>query len=182
MVTELRERNQLIDSYIKKCLSSSAVSGYELRYSHYCLGIELGKQIIIDRQITSKKVAVLIMMRAGLPFGLGIADALDKDNDVCVLFSTSSTNNFSKYDFVIVSDAVINTGKTVVDTIKYIGDKRAIVATNVISDKYLDNLKGLDIFATRISQHSFAGGNVKAFSGEKGPDTGERLFNNAFFK
>ena len=182
MVEELKKRTQTIDSHINKCLSSSEVCGSELRQSHYYLGQKLGNQIEKDRHILNRKVAVIIMMRAGLPFGLGIADAIDKNNDVTILFSPCNENDFRKYDCVIVVDAVINTGKTIVDIANQISDKKVIVATNVISDKYLDNLKGLDIFAIRVSRHSFVGGNVKKITGNKGPDTGERLFNNAFFK
>ena len=44
------------------------------------------------------------MMRAGLPFGFGIADALDESNDVAVLFSTSD-NDYSSFDIVVIADA-----------------------------------------------------------------------------
>lgn len=181
MVEVLKERNKAIDSYIKKCLSSSNLCGFELREAHYYLGCRLGREIAELRNIQGKKVAVLIMMRAGLPFGFGVADAIDKFNDVVVFFS-STTNNFNEFDVVIVADAVVNTGKTIIQIANDLKDKQIIVATNVISDKHLEDLKDFDIFATRISEHSFKGENVKTISNGKGPDTGERLFNNSFFK
>ena len=182
MVEVLKDRNEAIDLHINKCLSSSNVCGYELRESHYYLGRKLGKEVAKYRKLQSKRVAVLIMMRAGLPFGFGVVDAIDEDNDVTVMFSTTPDNNYNDYDVVIIADAVINTGKTIVQIANDLKNEQVIVVTNVISDKYLDNLKDYDIFATRISEHSFKGENVKVMSGGKGPDTGERLFNNSFFK
>lgn len=182
MVEVLKERNEAINLHINKCISSSNVCGYELRESHYYLGRKLGKEISKYRKLQNKNVAVLIMMRAGLPFGFGVADSLDEDNSVAVLFSTTPDNIFDKYDVIVVADAVINTGKTIIQIVEELKNKQVIVATNVISDKYLDSLKDLDIFATRISEHSFKGENIKVVSGGKGPDTGERLFNNSFFK
>lgn len=166
---------------VSKCLSTSKVCGSELRKVHYNLGFRLGKQIMEDREITKNKVAVLIMMRAGLPFGLGICDALESENNVSVYFSYME-NQYSAFETVVVVDAVINTGKTILEIKKQLNNKRVIVATNVISDKYLDNLKELDIFATRISQHSYIGSKTVVVADGKGPDTGDRLFDNSFYK
>ena len=182
MVEVLKIKNNNIQSHIEKCLSSSNVCGAELRGSHYKLGFELGKQIFNERELKNKKVAILIMMRAGLPFGLGVADALENINDVGIMFSSTKDNDFSSYDVVIIADAVINTGKTILEVVEQIKSKTIIVATNVISDKHLDNLKELDIFATRISKHSYRGSNNTTISNGKGPDTGDRLFNNSFYK
>lgn len=182
MVKLLKERNDEINLHISKCLSSSNICGYELRKSHYYLGVKLGNDIAREKMLQKKSIAVLIMMRAGLPFGLGIADSLNEDNDVVVLFSTTLDNTFDKYDVVIIADAVVNTGKTIIHNVEELKNKQVIVATNVISDKYLNNLKDIEIFATRISEHSYKGENIKEVSGRKGPDTGERLFNNSFFK
>ena len=181
MVEVLNDINDGAKRAINKCLSSSQVCGYELREAHYYLGRKLGKEMINARSISNKKVAVLIMMRAGLPFGFGVADSFDESNDVAVLFSTSE-NNYSSFDVVVVVDAVVNTGKTILEISNKLIDKKVIVATNVISDKYLDNLKGLDIFATRISKHSYKGIKTTAVSNGKGPDTGDRLFDNSFYK
>ena len=112
----------------------------------------------------------------------GAGFAIDEENDVSILFSTTQDNNYSDFDVVIVADAVVNSGKTIIQITNELKNKQVIVATNVISDKYLDNLKEFDIFTTRISNHSFKGESVKVVSGGKGPDTGERLFNNSFFK
>lgn len=44
---------------------------------------------------------------------------------------------YSKYDYLIVADAVINTGKTIFEAVKHIDVKKVIVAANVISEKIL---------------------------------------------
>lgn len=181
MVEILKNTNQVNNRLIFKCLSTSGVCGFELRKAHYHLGVELAKQIVNQRNLSNSKVAVLIMMRAGLPFGMGIADSLEESNDITILFSTNE-NDFSTYDTVVIADAVINTGKTIAEIERQIKDKKVIIATNVISAKYLDNLKELDIFATRISDRSYEGIATKTISNGKGPDTGERLFKNTFFK
>lgn len=181
MVEVLKDANDSVKQAINKCLSSSQVCGYELREAHYYLGRKLGKEIANARSIFNKKVAVLIMMRAGLPFGFGISDALEDNNSVAVLFSTYENDYFS-FDVVIIADAVVNTGKTILEIKSKLVDKQVIIATNVISDKYLDNLKELDIFATRISNHSYKGVKTTMVSNGNGPDTGDRLFDNSFFK
>lgn len=180
MVTVLKNRNKKVNEAISMCLSSSQICGHELRKAHYYLGTMIGKQILKDCVAPNEKIAVLIMMRAGLPFGMGVSDSIEKRNDVTVLFSTLD-NDFSKFDTVIIADAVVNTGKTILEIATQLKDKKVIVATNVISDKYLDNLKEIVIFATRISTHSYVGSNVKKIEKGKGPDTGERLFNNYFY-
>jgi len=166
---------------IEKCLSSSNVCGRELREAHYYLGCKLGLYISSKRRLIKRKIAVLIMMRAGLPFGFGVADSLDRYNDVTVLFSTSE-NDFSSFEIVIIADAVVNTGKTILEIINKMDNRNVVIATNVISDKHRDNLKDVDIFSIRVSQHSYKGTTVKFISNGKGPDTGDRLFNNSFYK
>lgn len=181
MVEVLKDINDNVKQAITKCLSSSQVCGFELRKAHYYLGNKLGKEIAKERSIANNKVGVLIMMRAGLPFGFGISDALDENNNVSILFSTYE-NDYSSYDVIIIADAVINTGKTILEIIKQFCDKKVVIATNVISDKHLDNLIKLDIFATRISERSYHGVKTTSFANGKGPDTGDRLFENSFYK
>lgn len=181
MVETLEVLDSSAAEEINKCLSGSKVCGSELRKAHYNLGFRIGKQIMKNRNLIDNKIAVIIMMRAGLPFGLGISDALESKNDVSVLFSNVN-NVYASFETVIIADAVINTGKTILDMKQNLENKHLIVATNVISDKYLDNLKGLDIFATRISQHSYKGSKTAIISNGKGPDTGDRLFDNSFYK
>ena len=181
MVETLKNQNEAIKKQIDSCLSSSNICGQELRRAHYFLGVEIGKEIVQYKNIIYKKVALLIMMRAGLPFGLGVADGIEEKNYVDIFFSSSSSNDFGKYDVVLIVDAVINTGKTIKNIVSTIKKQAVIVAANVVSCKYLEQLTDIDIYATRISERSFTGDNVKTVSHGKGPDTGERLFSNSFF-
>ena len=180
MVTILSNRSKNVNKYILDCMSTSGVSGAKLRKAHYYLGLELGQEISSIRLLVKKKVAILIMMRAGLPFGLGLADALDDDNDVDILFSPVQNPSFDDYDLVIVADAVINTGKTILSLIKKMDKSKTIIAVNVISEKNITHFEEIDIYSVRVSPNSYIGSNVKvAFEG-KGPDTGDRLFCNYF--
>ena len=180
MVNTLKNINDKTNELIMKCKSSSNVCGLALRNAHYNLGKCLGNQIATERILIDMKIAVLLMMRAGLPFGLGIADELEKNNKIKIFFSTQE-NDFSDFDLVIIADAVINTGKTVLEEKQKLINKKVIVATNVLSDKYLDKFSELDIYTVRISEHSYKGSNSKVIANGTGPDTGERLFSNTFF-
>lgn len=181
MVKVLKISDKKTEKYVSDCLSSSGVCGSELRKAHYYLGQEISKLIKNDCFIHGKDIALLIMMRAGLLFGLGIADILDKNNNVEVIFSSAKEMDFSKYDYVLIVDAVINTGKTIFECMKYINNKNIIVVTNVLSEKYADVFEKLNVYTSRISKHSYKGSDTRVISNGKGPDTGDRLFNNHFF-
>ena len=181
MVKVLNASNKNIENYISDCLSSSGVCGSKLRETHYYLGQEVSKLIKEDCTMKNKNIALLIMMRAGLPFGLGIADVLDKNNNVEVIFSPLKEMDFSKFDYVLIADAVINTGKTIFESIEHINNKNIIIVTNVLSGKNIDAFEKMNVYTTRISKHSYKGSDVKVISNGQGPDTGDRLFNNHFF-
>ena len=166
---------------ISKCLSSSNICGKDLREAHYYLGKRLGIQIESDINLIGMNIGILVMMRAGLPFGIGLADQLEENNNVDILFSSSTDIDFTKYDYVIIADAVINTGKTILEIINHIDFKKVIIATSVISEKYIDNFDNLDTYAVRISSNSFKGSKVKTVSKGRGPDTGDRLFSSTFY-
>lgn len=181
MVKILKVSNKKIENYISDCFSSSGVCGSKLREAHYYLGQEVAKLIAEDCFVQNKDIALLVMMRAGLPFGLGIADILDKNNNVEVMFSPLKEMDFSKFDFVLIADAVINTGKTIFENLKHINNKNIIIVTNVLSEKNIDAFEKMTVYTTRISKHSYKGSDTKVISNGKGPDTGDRLFNNHFF-
>ena len=180
MVKALSNVFKETEELIAKCVSSSGVCGRELREAHYRLGDVIGRQIQSDVALRGKRVAVLIMMRAGLPFGLGIADRLEADGNVDVLFSTADTD-CSDYDYVVIADAVINTGKTIFEAIERMDRQKVIIATNVIAEKHISNFDGLTTYAVRISTHSFKGAKITTVADGKGPDTGDRLFSNSFY-
>ena len=183
MVEILSVRTDDVENCILKSLSSSHVCGIELRKSHYYLGSALGEEIQVKRALNNLNLAVLIMMRAGLPFGLGLADKLEKNNNVTIIFSNSieTKDDYSKYDVLIVADAVINTGKSILEQIRKTSGTKIIIATNVISEKYINLFETFDVFAVRVSSHSFKGARIKKILDGKGPDTGDRLFCSSFY-
>jgi hypothetical protein len=180
-------QNAEIERLISVCKSDSGICGTELRAAHQALGIHLGK-LIAETEHNATCYAVIILMRAGLPFGLGIADVLeDNDKDVAVFFSSKGKeipDGFisTDYDCVILADAVINNGDNILTLVNKLKVCDVIFATNVMSKKATTKFFDKRIYAVRISQNSFKGSEVKTIQSGKGPDTGNRLFNSVFLK
>ena len=174
----LDESNEKIESLINISKSTSGVTGTKLRQAHKEAGNKLACLI---RQQSSKKYAVVIMMRSGLMLGEGIADLLDCP----VLFydEGSETKFIDEWNYInqkieytaIICDGVINSGKSIVNFLEKTSINRFIIATNVISTK-CEMLNMWPIYATRISNNSFVGAKQKEISNGKGPDTSDRLF------
>jgi soluble P-type ATPase len=170
--------NEEINQKIALCKSNSNCTGKDLRVAHYSLGREVAKMIKSDSQ--KDNFAVIILMRSGLPFGLGIADLFDCPT----IFYGGDSHNLSKQlqennlldKQLILCDGVVNTGKSIYTLIGECKLKNVIIATNVLSDK-VDKTKMIPIYATRISQNSFVGTKQKTVVKGKGPDTSDRLFN-----
>ena len=181
MIKVLNKIGDYSQELIEICRSSSGICGAQLRNAHYILGKEVGKIIISNENLNGLKIALIIMMRAGLPFGLGLADYFDENYNIDIFFSPVLELD-SKYDVVIIADAVINTGRTIFDMIDSLKHPNVIIATNVISEKYIQNWINYKVYATRISNNSYKGSKVTVVSNGKGPDTGDRLFCNSFFK
>lgn len=173
------------DSLIAVCKSDSRQNGVILRDAHYKLGSLLAKQIISD--VHNQPITVVIMMRAGLCFGLGIADELERSGmETRVLFFQNNEqwekeqNNcpYALDNTVLVVDAVINSGESILDFSKQLVRSRQIIfATNVLSEKGLKNFADKEVYAVRISRNSFVGSKSDTVIDGKGPDTGDRLFN-----
>lgn len=172
--------NEQISAHIAVCKSDSAITGKKLRESHYALGKEVAKMIQSD--FANVQFAVVAVMRAGLPFSLGIADYFDcpilfhDDNSLISLNQQLSENIQLQGKTLIVCDAVINSGMTIENLIISLKNQKCIIATNVLSDKFSKRLK-CPIYVGRISMHSFIGARQKIIAHGKGPDTGDRLFN-----
>ena len=115
MVKTIENINENVIYLINICKSSSKTSGSKLRSAHYQLGRIMGNQILKQNNLNGMNIAIVIMMRAGLPFGLGIADELDDKCNVQLLFDTINKIDEEKYDYLIFADAVINTGKTIIN-------------------------------------------------------------------
>lgn len=176
-----------IQNLIGICKSDSNKTGKELKKAHYRLGELLGSCILQDL-VFNENVTVISLLRSGICFGDGIADALncthlflDEKHDKRWLESGGDAfiMEYKKYILghtVILADAVINSGETiqkVYDTISvYV--KNVIIAANVIQDAY--NPCDKNVFCVRVSNNKFQGSKVKIQMGDYGPDTGDRLF------
>lgn len=184
MVKLLNNINHEYDHHIQQTTSSSRVSGFQLRQAHYLLGRALSKQIQVDGFSHSQKYLIIIKMRSGLCFGMGIADELESLGYIVhVKFEGNEPIEYNQqyYAKIIIVDGVINTGKTILRNIAICEVKKAIIATNVISAQAVDLLNDYNVYATRISQKNYAGAQVQEVRDHVGPDTSDRLFNSDFF-
>lgn len=184
MVIVLDDLNEKSIENINVCKSDSNKCGNALRIAHYELGVDMGKLIKGKEIKTNDIVAVYILMRAGLFFGLGISDAIEKSGNTVNLFldSSSEINQVkNKYNKIIIVDAVINTGKTILEVVEELKFENLIIATNVVSEVNVEKFNKIKIYSTRISKKSFKGSSSKTVKEGKGPDTGDRLFNSDFF-
>lgn len=168
---------------IEICKSSSMSMGYKLRNAHYQLG-KIIAEPISQSSNQQQNYAVLILMRAGLCFGNGIADKLEQlGGTVSIIFIND--DKISKEDYalvkgkeIIVVDAVINSGKSVFSLIKQLPDTDPIkLVTTVIPSSSTELLTNYDLYTVRVSNNKYEGAKVHVISGGKGPDTGDRLFN-----
>ncbi len=179
---------QELQDLISTCKSDSGVQGRELREAHRRSGRMIGNEILTDRP-DGDRFAVVCLMRSGEPFGEGIADALDcsllfLDEKHDIRWKMNDCNNkfinenmdILKESTVILADAVINTGETIKqihDTLIKVTDS-IIIAANVIQKEFEPD--GRVVYGMRRSENKFKGSKVAVQSGNKGPDTGDRLF------
>lgn len=173
MGVKLLQATEELSEIIAICKSTSGVCGKRLRGAHMSAGRLLGERIAAD--VRALSYAVVIDMRGGLPFGLGIADSLEAYGKVGVFFSAKEKpvpENFDvdKFERIIIVDAAIRTGKKLTELAdKLNAPDKIIYAANVIDASGIPNFEGKTVYAVRSSQNSFVGG-------VNGPDTGDRLF------
>ena len=161
------KKTEEINRLISITKSDSGVSGPELVRAHIALGEALGKQMTV---FDPKDTTIIAMLRGGIFFAEGIYFALG-----CKLqtydpkheeFVKPRTKN------VILVDSVINTGKTMLETL----DSDMYVACCVINEEAVPMFEDR-LYAVRVSQNSFVGSDVQKQMGNRGPDTTMRLFN-----
>ncbi|CAM3763374.1 hypothetical protein VA7868_03675 [Vibrio aerogenes CECT 7868] len=176
-------QNHEVEQLIEICKSSSMSMGYKLRTAHCQLG-EIIAEPISKSSNQQKNYAVLILMRAGLCFGIGIADKLEQlGSNVSIIFVnddkvSSEDLELTKDKDVIIVDAVINSGKSVFGLIDQIPDVNSIkLATTVIPSSSTELFEGYDLYTVRVSNNKYEGAKVQFISAGMGPDTGDRLFN-----
>ena len=168
-----------INEEIRITKSNSSAMGAALRKAHYYLGQKLSE---VYKEYFSENDVVVCIMRAGLPFTYGFIDTLDC---TCLFYDDKKDNTFFldnkeilENKNVIFIDAVINTGKSLLETIKSSGlrEENIKIVTNVLCDKAIESFNDYSLFTVRVSSNSFIGSKVKVQKDNKGPDTGDRLF------
>ena len=159
------------------CKSNSGINGARLADAHIRLGKTLGK--VTHSFIPSTDTAVIVLERGGRFFGDGVY--------------TGFGGTFYSYDpkrdstpeihegIAVIVDSVINTGKSVHDTIDILkqhnSDVEVFIVANVIQERAVKLLSNYKIFAVRASANSFIGSRQTEQKNGKGPDTADRLFN-----
>lgn len=170
---------------IEICKSNSEVSGYKLREAHYALGESTAIAVIKRMDNNKKGLSVLVMMRAGLNYALGVSDMLEKlGNSVDIHFINNDLVTLEileaiKGKQVLVVDAVINSGKSIFDVFKQLPEnakKNCLVLTTVMPSNSTVLLTDLNVITVRVSEHQYKGAKVTDIQGSIGPDTGDRLF------
>lgn len=165
--------------------SQSSCVGASLRKAHYELGEATAEHIANSYVSGTSNYAVIILMRAGLNFGLGIADSLEYlDNQVSIHFAEKDGLDEEDLDAlsrrkVVVVDAVVNTGKSVFKVLNQLEQSQAndaVVATIVMPDTAQFLADKLNLISVRVSERKYKGAKVKTVAGGVGPDTGDRLF------
>lgn len=171
--------------WVEECKSTSMFQGIQLREAHYTLGSHIASKIYETNDNKNTPFAILILMRAGLPFGLGIADQLEKlKQKVSIHFIyndylSSETLSLLMNKTIILVDAVINSGRSVrliIDQLPLAVKDSLIIATTVLPSESTMIFKHLDLMTVRISKNKYKGAKVTTIQNGKGPDTGDRLF------
>lgn len=176
------------------------IAATELCHIHYEMGKFLSYQILdefdmieIDIQhvqgikkgvelANKNEVVIITLMRAGLYAAEGVRSVF-KDS-VFILENSNIADICSKHDFnnkiIIIVDAVINTGKSILKVIQNLEKsnyKKIIVVTLIMQAealKFADNYPNISFYALRISENKY--------KGVGSTDTGNRLFNTITIK
>lgn len=147
--------------------SNSGITGPELAKAHLELGMIMGSHLLEFEPTDTTIVAVLrggIFFAEGMYFSMGCRfQTYDPKHEE---FVRPTTKN------VILVDSVINTGKTLAGLL----NQNIKVACCVINENAVPFFKDI-LYTVRVSKNSFVGKEVKVQSGNVGPDTTMRLFN-----
>lgn len=170
--------------WIERCKSSAMETGYRLREAHSVLGTHLARHISQQYVDDKHYFVVAILMRAGLPFGMGIADELERlGHDVAIYFIDEHTKNewivTIEHKILIIADAVVHSGQSIQEIMVQLPShiqQNTIVATTVIPMNSLSNFTSWNIMTVRVSQNHYEGAKIRHIENGLGPDTGDRLF------
>lgn len=169
--------------WVERCKSTAMETGWRLREAHTVLGNHIARYIHQQHSGHSHGFAVAILMRAGLPFGMGIADELEKlGHDVAIYFIHDNHDKWITeigQKTLIVADAVINSGnsiQSIMQKMPYPIQKSMIIATTVMPMNAVAHLESWNIMTVRLSHHHYQGAKIHHIENGRGPDTGDRLF------
>lgn len=175
-ILEDSEPSRDLAQIISICKSNSGIQGATLRTAHYNIGQRLAPKI------KAKSPCVVAFMRAGLPLAMGISDTLDApilflDDKYDPLFWSRNHDFLCQYQVLLV-DAVIHSGRSMLQAIEasMLSPENIYIVANVIQEGCLDKLSNYHVYAARLSSNSFIGSKTIVQSGDRGPDTGDRLF------
>lgn len=174
----LQEKIDNLEDLIEKTKSNSGISGNELANTHFKLGEILGETL--KSSIDENKTTIVSILRGGLFISNGI---YSKFNGHYQLYNDKTDKDFgieNKNDeTIILIDSVINSGNTILKLIDKIekNNINIIIIAVVIQEKALKKLDKYQILTIRTSKNKFIGVKVKKQTGNKGPDTSDRLFN-----
>ena len=146
--------------------SNSGVSGPDLARAHMQLGHLLAEAVPFPPEDTT----VVAILRGGILLAEGMYFRLNCQFETYDPKRQEFIRPKTKY--VILVDSVINTGKTLLPLL----EQNTLVACGVINRKALP-LFDKHLLAARISDNSYIGSNIATQTGNKGPDTTMRLFN-----
>jgi uracil phosphoribosyltransferase len=172
-------------SLLEVCKSTSGVRGKDLRNAHYQLGQRMGVELLNGPIKEVTHCCILIMMRAGLPFGTGIADSLENEhNKIEVHFIHNDTVDKNIKSAladkqIILVDAVVNSGnsvKRVLNQLSKLEQTKTIITTTVVPTQINESFPDFPLFSIRKSDNYYKGAKVSTIKDGLGPDTGDRLF------
>lgn len=173
----LADVTDTVSEEIAICKSNSGINGSRLADAHLKLGRILGE--VIHRFIPNIGSAIIVLDRGGRFFGDGVYIGF---GGVFFHYNTKKDDSPDIHsNIVVIVDSVINTGKSILDTIKKVKQKspgaEVFIVANVIQEKAVEVLKEYKVFAVRTSANSFVGSRQTEQKNGKGPDTADRLFN-----
>ena len=161
------EKTENLNRLIAVTKSDSGISGPILANAHIDLGRALGNAM---KGFDPKETTIVAILRGGIFFAEGMYFSMgcrfETYNPKQEVFVRPETPK------VILVDSVINTGKKILPIL----DSEIYVACCVINEKAVSLFDDI-LFTVRVSKNSFVGKNVQKQSGNVGPDTTMRLFN-----
>lgn len=184
-------------------MRDAAVAGPNLREAHRCVGWYLGIEFLPDvvgleqcpighvlgrqtrgyRLLHEKQTTIVALMRGGEPMAYGVSDAFP----LAMFVHARDADDIKLHHLegqltVILVDSVVNTGKTIVESVRQIRKLHATIRIVIVAgvvqaqcvsggslNQALARHANLHLIALRLSETKFTGSGTT--------DTGNRLFN-----